>query len=128
MKLLAMLGICSVLGLGATVAINCINKQNVKASEIVDDSDDDEDEGEDSRGLTDYFNRIKLKDCDMRDILFSHYEDSNDKLRIFEEFCIGKTRTDAFLITENEIIGIEFKSDKDTLDRLVESIDQFYEQ
>lgn len=66
MKLFAMLGICSVLGLGATVAINCINKQNVKASEIVDDSDDDEDEGEDSRGLTDYFNRIKLKDCDIQ--------------------------------------------------------------
>ena len=61
---------------------------------------------------------LKLKDADMRDILFSHYEDSSSKLRIFEEFCIGKTRTDAMMVTENELIGIEFKLDKDTLVRL----------
>ena len=61
----------------------------------------------------------------MRDILFSHYEDSTAKLRIFEEFCIGKTRTDAFLITENELIGIEFKSDKDNLDRLARQVKDY---
>ena len=65
MKLLMMLGICSVLGLGTAVAISCTTKQNVKASEIVDDSEDEEEE-ENSRGLTDYFDRIKIKDCDIQ--------------------------------------------------------------
>ena len=60
-----MLGICSVLGLGTAVAISCTTKQNVKASEIVDDSEDEEEE-ENSRGLTDYFDRIKIKDCDIQ--------------------------------------------------------------
>ena len=68
---------------------------------------------------------LKLKDADMRDIVFSHYEDSMAKLRIMEEFCIGKTRTDAFLVTENELIGIEFKSDKDNLDRLARQIKDY---
>ena len=68
---------------------------------------------------------LKLKDADMRDIVFSHYEDSMVKLRIIEEFCIGKTRTDAFMITENELIGIEFKSDKDNLDRLARQIKDY---
>lgn len=68
---------------------------------------------------------LKLKDADMRDIVFSHYEDSMAKLRIMEEFCIGKTRTDAFMITENELIGIEFKSDKDNLDRLERQIKDY---
>ena len=65
MKLLMMLGICSVLGLGTAVAISCTTKQNVKASEIVDDSEDEEEE-ENSRGLTDYFDRIKIKACDIQ--------------------------------------------------------------
>ena len=68
---------------------------------------------------------LKLKDADMREIVFSHYEDSSSKLRIMEEFCIGKTRTDAFMITEDEIIGIEFKSDKDNLDRLARQIKDY---
>lgn len=68
---------------------------------------------------------LKLKDADMRDILFSHYEDTASKLRIFEEFCIGKTRTDAMIVTENELIGIEFKSDKDTLDRLARQVKDY---
>lgn len=68
---------------------------------------------------------LKLKDADMRDILFSHYEDSSVKLRIFEEFCVGKTRTDAFMVTENELIGIEFKSDKDNLDRLARQVKDY---
>lgn len=68
---------------------------------------------------------LKLKDADMRDILFSHYEDTASKLRIFEEFCIGKTRTDAMMVTENELIGIEFKSDKDTLDRLARQVKDY---
>ncbi len=68
---------------------------------------------------------LKLKDADMREIVFSHYEDTMDKVRIMEEFCIGKTRTDAFMITEHELIGIEFKSDKDNLDRLDRQIKDY---
>ena len=68
---------------------------------------------------------LKLKDADMRDIVFEHYEDSSSKLRIMEEFCVGKTRTDAFMITENELIGIEFKSDKDNLDRLARQVKDY---
>lgn len=68
---------------------------------------------------------LKLKDSDMRDIVFEHYEFSSVKLRIFEEFCVGKTRTDAFMVTENELIGIEFKSDKDNLDRLARQVKDY---
>lgn len=68
---------------------------------------------------------LKLKDADMREIVFDLYEDSCCKLRIFEEFCIGKTRTDALIVLENELIGIEFKSDKDNLDRLERQIKDY---
>lgn len=68
---------------------------------------------------------LKLKDADMRDIVFSRYEDTTDKLRIFEEFCIGQTRTDAMMVMEDELIGIEFKSDKDNLDRLARQIKDY---
>lgn len=66
MKLLMMLGMCSVLGLGTAVAISCTTKQNVKASEIVEDSEAADEEEENSRGLTDYFNKTKIKDCDIQ--------------------------------------------------------------
>lgn len=55
----------------------------------------------------------------MRTILFEYYESKNQRLRFFEEFCIGrKTRADALLVTEKELIGFEFKSDRDNLNRL----------
>lgn len=63
--------------------------------------------------------RKKLKDAQMRTILFEYYESKNQRLRFFEEFCIGrKTRADALLVTEKELIGFEFKSDRDNLNRL----------
>jgi len=63
--------------------------------------------------------RKKLKDAQMRTILFEYYESKNQRLRFFEEFCIGrKTRADALLVTEKELIGFEFKSDRDNLSRL----------
>ena len=68
----------------------------------------------------------KLKDEQMRSILFEYYENKGKRLRFFEEFWIGrKTRTDALLVTENEIIGFEFKSDKDTLARLERQIHDY---
>ena len=55
----------------------------------------------------------KLKDEQMRSILFEYYEAKGKRLRFFEEFRLGrKTRADALLVTETEMIGFEFKSDK----------------
>ena len=68
----------------------------------------------------------KLKDEQMRSILFEYYEEKGKRLRFFEEFRLGrKTRADALLVTENEMIGFEFKSDKDTLNRLEHQIHDY---
>lgn len=71
-------------------------------------------------------NSKKLKDGQMRSILFEHYETSGKRLRFFEEFRFGrKTRADALLVTEEEMIGFEFKSDKDNLSRLEHQIHDY---
>lgn len=70
--------------------------------------------------------RKKLKDEQMRQILFEYYESKSKRLRFFEEFCFGrKTRADALLVTESEMIGFEFKSDKDTLNRLERQVHDY---
>lgn len=63
-------------------------------------------------------NQELLYDVDMREILFETYENSGDRLRIFEELVIGKSRADAIMVKEDEILGFEIKSDKDSLVRL----------
>lgn len=71
-------------------------------------------------------NHKKLKDEQMRSILFEAYESRGERLRFFEEFCFGKkTRADALLVTEEELIGFEFKSDKDNLKRLERQIHDY---
>lgn len=71
-------------------------------------------------------NSKKLKDEQMRSILFEAYESRGERLRFFEEFCFGrKTRADALLVTEQELIGFEFKSDKDNLSRLERQIHDY---
>lgn len=60
----------------------------------------------------------ELNDRDIRPILFDKYEAENCKQRIMEEFVLGKCRADAILVTTDEIIGFEIKSDKDSLVRL----------
>lgn len=71
-------------------------------------------------------NRKKLKDEQMRSILFEYYESKGKRLRFFEEFCFGrKTRADALLVTEQEMVGFEFKSDKDTFQRLEHQIHDY---
>ena len=70
--------------------------------------------------------RKKLKDEQMRSILFEYYEEKGKRMRFFEEFRLGrKTRADALLITESEMIGFEFKSDKDNLTRLEHQIHDY---
>lgn len=71
-------------------------------------------------------NRKKLKDGQMRSILFEYYEAGGTRLRFFEEFRMGrKTRADAVLVTETELIGFEFKSDRDTLARLPHQVGDY---
>ena len=71
-------------------------------------------------------NRKKLKDEQMRSILFEYYEERGKRMRFFEEFRLGrKTRADALLVTETEMIGFEFKSDKDTLTRLEHQVHDY---
>ena len=68
----------------------------------------------------------KLKDEQMRSVLFEYYESRGERMRFFEEFCFGrKTRADALLVTETEMIGFEFKSDKDNLNRLERQIHDY---
>ena len=70
--------------------------------------------------------RKKLKDEQMRSILFEYYEEKGKRMRFFEEFRLGrKTRADSLLVTESEMIGFEFKSDKDTLARLEHQIHDY---
>lgn len=58
-----------------------------------------------------------LRDKDMRTILFDYYEMQGKRLRIFEEFNIGRSRADAFMVSE-ALTGFEIKSDRDSLERL----------
>lgn len=65
---------------------------------------------------------IKMKDPDIRPILFDYYDEQGGRQRIIEEFPLGRrTRADALLITDC-LIGFEIKSDKDTLKRLERQI------
>ena len=68
---------------------------------------------------------FRLYDEDIRPVLFDAYEETNEKLRIFEEFVIGKSRADALMVTETELIGFEIKSDMDSLERLEKQIKNY---
>lgn len=73
----------------------------------------------------------ELYDKDMREALFSYFEDTLGKIRFLEEITMGKSRADAVMITENEMVGFELKSDKDSLARLGRQIpdyDRYYDR
>mgnify|MGYP003293590024 FL=1 len=67
----------------------------------------------------------KLNDKEMREVLFDYYESTNERLRIFEELCIAKSRADAILVRENCLIGFEIKSDRDSLERLESQVKNY---
>jgi len=72
-----------------------------------------------------------LKDKDIREPLFFFLEERYGKVRIFEEKAIGASRADAVMVTDDEIFGIEIKSDADTyarLSRQVEDYDKYYDR
>lgn len=56
-KVLALVGTCIVLALGATVAVTAATKSEAKAQEITN---------EQKKGLTDYFRRVKMSECDIQ--------------------------------------------------------------
>lgn len=59
-----------------------------------------------------------LYDKDIREPLFAFLEERIGKVRFLEEKQMGKSRADVIMITEDEICGIEIKSDADSYARL----------
>ncbi len=66
-----------------------------------------------------------LHDSDIRDELCDHFEQKYGRVRFFEELVIGKSRADIVLVTKDEIIGVEIKSDADTYARLSRQIKDY---
>ena len=72
-----------------------------------------------------------IKDKDIREPLFDFLEDRHSKIRIIEEKTMGKSRADVIMVLENEVVGIEIKSDADTyarLDRQVKDYDRYFDR
>ncbi len=59
-----------------------------------------------------------MYDKDIREPLFDFLDEKYGKNRIFEEKRMGRSRADIIMVVENEIIGLEIKSDADTYERL----------
>ena len=72
-----------------------------------------------------------LHDADIRDDLCIYLEEKYGQVRFFDELTMGKSRADIVMVTEDELIGIEIKSDADTYDRLsrqVKDYDRFFDR
>lgn len=69
--------------------------------------------------------RAILYDCDIREPLFDYLEERFGKTRMFEEKIIGKSRADVLMLTENQLIGLEIKSDADTYERLKQQVKNY---
>ena len=72
-----------------------------------------------------------LKDKDIREPLFDFLEEQYGKTRIIEEKTMGKSRADVVMVLEEELVGIEIKSDADTyarLSRQVKDYDRFFDR
>ena len=57
---------------------------------------------------------MPLHDKDIREPLFDFLEEAYGKIRIIEEKTMGKSRADVVMVTEDDLVGIEIKSDADT--------------
>ena len=74
---------------------------------------------------------IVLHDTDIREPLFDFLEERFGKVRILEEKQTGRARADLVMVTEQQLYGIEIKSDADTyarLSRQVRYYDQYYDR
>ncbi|MBO7704029.1 MAG: sce7726 family protein, partial [Solobacterium sp.] len=68
---------------------------------------------------------MTLLDADIREPLFDYLEEQYGRIRIIEEKTIGKSRADAFMVTEEGLFGIEIKSDADTYARLSRQVKDY---
>lgn len=72
-----------------------------------------------------------LLDKDIREPLFEYLEEQYDKVRILEEKTMGRSRADVVMVLEEEVVGVEIKSDADTyarLSRQVKDYDSFFDR
>lgn len=72
-----------------------------------------------------------LLDKDIREPLFEYLEEQYDKVRILEEKTMGRSRADVVMVLEEEVVGVEIKSDADTyarLSRQVKDYDRFFDR
>ena len=72
-----------------------------------------------------------LLDKDIREPLFEYLEEQHDKVRILEEKTMGRSRADVVMVLEEEVVGVEIKSDADTyarLSRQVKDYDSFFDR
>ena len=72
-----------------------------------------------------------LLDKDIREPLFEYLEAQHDKVRILEEKTMGHSRADVVMVLEEEVVGVEIKSDADTyarLSRQVKDYDRFFDR
>lgn len=65
---------------------------------------------------------VILYDKDIREPLLDYLEERFGKTRMFEEKIIGRSRADILMLTPEQIIGLEIKSDADTYERLKRQI------
>lgn len=73
---------------------------------------------------------MRLHDKDIREPLFDFLDETYGKIRIIEEKTMGKSRADVVMVTENDLYGIEIKSDADTYTRLsrqVKDYDKYFD-
>lgn len=72
-----------------------------------------------------------LYDKDIREPLFALLEQKYSKVRIMEEISFGDARADAILILEDQLIGVEIKSDADSYARLprqIRNYDKYFDR
>ena len=74
---------------------------------------------------------MRLTDDRIREPFFEYLEEQFEGIRILEEKRIGHSRADILLVKDEELIGIEIKSDYDTYTRLKDQIrdyDRYYDR
>ncbi len=66
-----------------------------------------------------------LYDKDIREPLFTFLEERLGKVRFLEEKQMGKSRADVIMVTQDQICGIEIKSDADSYVRLSSQVKDY---
>ena len=70
-------------------------------------------------------NATMLFDKDIRDPLFAFLDGKHAKVRYLEEVPFGSARADAVMVLEDQLVGIEIKSDADSYARLPQQIGNY---